>query len=155
MVITSKPIGYVNSSRKEKKDDHWGAVESIITLDENIFTVEAIWGLDEFSHIEVIFYMDQVLEEKIVTGARHPRNDVNLPKVGIFAQRGKSRPNRLGLSRCKLLKTNGLSIHVLGLDAIDKTPVLDIKPYVKEFAPREETTQPNWMSEIMNQYYND
>jgi len=153
MDIILKPVGYVNSSRKEKKDDYWGKVESVITLDENRFSPDALIGLSDFSHLEIIFFMDRVQKEKIVFGARHPRNNDTLPKVGIFAQRAKSRPNTIGLSVCKLLKVEGLSIFVLGLDAIDKTPVLDIKPFVKEFMPREETVQPTWISQIMKNYY--
>ncbi len=153
MSIHLNPIGFVDSPRKEKKDDYWAEVISVIQLDESVFNAEAIQGIETFSHLEIIFYMDQVLPEKIVYGARHPRNDSQLPKVGIFAQRGKSRPNRIGLSRCNLLKTEGTRLYVQGLDAIDQTPILDIKPYVQEFAPRGTVFQPTWISEIMRNYY--
>lgn len=69
------------------------------------------------------------------------------------AQRGKNRPNRLGVSRCALVKVDGCDIHVLGPDAIDGTPVLDIKPYLREFGPRGEIRQPRWSVELMGEYY--
>ena len=91
--------------------------------------------------------------EKIETGARHPRGNTDWPRVGIFAQRGKNRPNRIGVSRCRLIKTDGLDLHIQGLDAVDGTPVLDIKPYMSEFGPQGDTTQPDWATTIMRDYY--
>ncbi|MFI6600918.1 SAM-dependent methyltransferase [Nonomuraea sp. NPDC050536] len=117
------------------------------------FPEEALYGLDEFSHLEVVYRFHLVSEEKIETGARHPRNNPEWPLVGIFAQRGKNRPNRIGVSRCELVKVDGLDIHVKGLDAIEGTPVLDIKPYMREFGPRGEVRQPAWAVELMREYY--
>ncbi len=97
--------------------------------------------------------MNRVSPNDVITGARHPRGNTNWDKVGIFAQRAKNRPNQLGSTICKIKRIDGLSIHVDGLDAIDGTPVLDIKPYVKEFAPRGETYQPQWVSELMKEYW--
>jgi tRNA (Thr-GGU) A37 N-methylase len=90
---------------------------------------------------------------KIETGARHPRNNKNWPKVGIFAQRGKTRPNRLGVSVVKIVKREGTRLFVEGLDAIDGTPVLDIKPVMREFLPREKVNQPHWATELMKDYW--
>ena len=112
-------------------------------------------GLDAFSHIEVVFFFHCVPEDKIESGARHPRNREDWPRVGIFAQRGKNRPNRIGLSVCNLLSVEGLNIAVKGLDAIDGTPVLDIKPHMREFAPRGNVIQPAWSTELMAEYYED
>ena len=75
------------------------------------------------------------------------------PKIGIFAQRGKNRPNRIGVSVCRLVKVEGLKITVEELDAIDGTPVLDVKPYIREFGPRGEVRQPGWATELMTEYY--
>jgi tRNA (Thr-GGU) A37 N-methylase len=97
--------------------------------------------------------MNQVEESAIQMGARHPRNNPDWPKVGIFAQRGKNRPNRLGLTVCRLNSVEGLVISVTGLDAVEGTPVLDIKPFVKEFAPRGEIRQPVWMTDLMKNYW--
>ncbi|BDM74157.1 hypothetical protein HEK616_76440 (plasmid) [Streptomyces nigrescens] len=109
--------------------------------------------MDAFSHLEVVYHFDRVPVEKIETGARHPRGNTDWPQVGIFAQRGKNRPNRLGVSRCRLLSVDGLDLHVQGLDAVDGTPVLDIKPYMAEFGPQGTTSQPGWATDIMRRYY--
>ena len=151
-MIKLDPVGVIKNNRKEVKDDYWGNVISEIILSEE-FSEEALWGLKEFSHVEILFYMDKVKEEKIVKGARHPRGDKNLPKVGIFSQRGKNRPNKLGLSRAKILKVEGKSLFLEGLDAVDGTPILDIKPYTKCFLPQEETVEPSWIKEIMENYF--
>lgn len=146
-------IGVVNSPRKEKRDDEWGDIESSIELDADQFEPAAISGLDDFSHAEVVFFMHRVHKENIEWGARHPRNNSDWPEVGIFAQRAKGRPNRIGLSRCQITNVEKLTIHVVGLDAIDGTPILGVKPYMEEFMPKGEVTQPSWASELMNRYY--
>jgi tRNA (adenine37-N6)-methyltransferase len=147
------PIGSVVSPRAGRADDQWGGVESIIRLDATRFTADALAGLDAFSHIEVVFLFDRFEESRVVTGARHPRGNQAWPKVGIFAQRASSRPNRLGLTTCELVGVDGLDVRVRGLDAIDETPVLDIKPYVREFRPRSAVRQPAWISELMADYW--
>jgi tRNA-Thr(GGU) m(6)t(6)A37 methyltransferase TsaA len=141
------------SQRAARLDDDWGDVESVIRLDPDRFAADALAGLDEFSHIEVIFVFDQFDEAKVSVGARHPRGNETWPKVGIFAQRASSRPNRLGLTTCEVLGVDGLEIRVRGLDAIDATPVLDIKPHMREFDPRSPVTQPAWSSELMAGYW--
>ncbi|WP_127354551.1 SAM-dependent methyltransferase [Actinacidiphila soli] len=147
------PVGHVVGGRVPVEDDDWGRVEAVIQLDSERFGPEALYGLDGFSHIEVVFHFDRVPAEKIETGARHPRGNTDWPLVGIFGQRGKNRPNLLGVSRCRLLKVDGLDIHVSGLDAVDGTPVLDIKPWMAEFGPLDEVTQPAWATELMRDYY--
>ena len=87
------------------------------------------------------------------TSARHPRNNAEWPKVGIFAQRGKNRPNQIGLTLCKILKVDGTALYLEGLDAVDGSPVLDIKPWVIEFGPRGPVLQPKWISELMRGYW--
>ncbi|MFJ4336961.1 SAM-dependent methyltransferase [Streptomyces sp. NPDC088915] len=150
--VVSDPVGRVVGGRAEVRDDEWGEVSAVIRLDER-FGTEAIAGLDSFSHVEIVYHFDRVPVDKVQTGARHPRGNTDWPLVGIFAQRGKNRPNRLGVSRCRLLRVDGRDIHVEGLDAVDGTPVLDIKPYMSEFGPRGGTTQPEWATEIMRRYY--
>lgn len=148
-----RAIGHVHTSRSARLDDDWGNVESVIRLDESRFTPDAVAGLEEFSHVEVIFVFDQFAEDKVNLGARHPRGNEVWPKVGIFAQRASSRPNRLGVTTCELIVVDGLDLRVRGLDAIDATPVLDIKPHLHEFEPRGEVRQPRWSSELMAGYW--
>jgi tRNA-Thr(GGU) m(6)t(6)A37 methyltransferase TsaA len=150
---TINPIGIVHNARTEVEDDNWGNVISTIELDSNRFSEEALKELDTFSHLEVVFYMDRVRIENIYTGSRHPRNRKDWPSAGIFAQRVKSRPNLLGISRCRLLDVQGLTLTVEGLDAINDTPVIDIKPYLKEFGPRGPVMQPEWATELMKNYF--
>lgn len=147
------PVGIVRSPVAQPRDDIWGGVVSEIELDASQFTESAVAALGSFSHIQVVFFMHLVPESKIERGARHPRNRADWPEVGIFAQRAKARPNRLGVSTCRLLRITGLILTVLELDAIDGTPVLDIKPYMEEFGPRGVTEQPPWSKELMAGYF--
>jgi len=151
--ISLVPIGRVRGGRSEVIDDDWGGTRSTIDLDPQSFTPDALAGLGDFSHVEVIFFFDKVPEAKIETGARHPRGRQDWPMVGIFAQRGKNRPNRLGLCTCRVVGVQGLSLQVEGLDAIDGTPVLDIKPVMTGFLPRGEVREPVWATEIMADYW--
>lgn len=129
-MISMSPIGVVKNIRKEVEDDNWGDVVSVIELDAT-FGEEALLEIENFSHAEIYFYFHLVEEIKIEIGARHPRNNKEWPKVGIFAQRGKNRPNCLGATTVKLLKREGRQLFVQGLDAVDGTPILDIKPVIK------------------------
>ena len=85
----------------------------------------------------------------------HPRGRPELPQVGIFATRQKERTNRLGVSRCRLLKIDGLVLHVQGLDVLDHTPVVDIKPYLVEFDAQGDVRQPQWITALMADYYHE
>jgi tRNA (adenine37-N6)-methyltransferase len=152
MSFTVEPIGSVTSSRDAMLDDDWGRVEATITLAGG-YGADSLQGLGAFSHVEVIFLFDRVDPTTVTTGARRPRNNPAWPEVGIFAQRAKNRPNRLGLSTCELVDVSGTAVKVRGLDAIDGTPVLDIKPYMIEFAPRRPVNQPAWSHELMANYY--
>ncbi len=113
----------------------------------------ALWGLDAFSHIEVVYAFHRVEAGSVEFGARRPRGNPDWPEVGIFAQRGKNRPNRLGVTTCAVLGVDGREITVRGLDAIDGTPVIDIKPYMQEFGPRGQVRQPAWATELMRGYW--
>ncbi|HMO76383.1 MAG TPA: SAM-dependent methyltransferase [Sphingopyxis sp.] len=147
------PVGHVRGGRAEAVDDDWGASRARIVLDPARFTPDALAGLGDFSHAEVIFLFDKVPDDKIETGARHPRGRADWPLVGIFAQRGKNRPNRIGLTTCRIVAVDGLTVEVEGLDAIDGTPVLDIKPVMAEFLPRGDVRQPGWSHELMRDYW--
>ncbi len=150
--ISLKPIATVKSPRVEVEDDNWGDIVSVIELDESM-PDEALYEIESFSHAEIIYYFHKVPDAKIEKGSRHPRNNADWPKVGILSQRGKNRPNRLGSTIVQVLKREGRQLHVQGLDAIDGTPILDIKPVMKEFLPREEVHQPQWATELMKNYW--
>ncbi|HVP83945.1 MAG TPA: SAM-dependent methyltransferase [Rhizomicrobium sp.] len=151
--IQMKPIGTVRAARAEPIDDNWDSIESRIELDPAQFTPDATASLGDFSHIEVIYHFDRVPDDEVQKGARHPRGRKDWPMVGIFAQRGKGRPNRIGVCACRILSVDGLTLTLRGLDAIDGTPVLDIKPVMKGFLPRGEVREPVWAAEIMKEYW--
>ncbi|PGL71177.1 tRNA (N6-threonylcarbamoyladenosine(37)-N6)-methyltransferase TrmO [Bacillus sp. AFS055030] len=152
MSFTINPIAFVKNTRKEIEDDNWGSIISEIELVEE-FNEEALRGISDFSHLEIIFYFDKVNDEAIQYNARHPRNNTHYPKVGIFVQRGKNRPNKLGLTSVELLKHSGRILTVKGLDAIDGTPIIDIKPIMKEFLPKGEIKQADWSKDLMEKYW--
>ncbi len=151
--IVLMPIGFVRGGRAQPIDDGWDSVEARIELDGARFGQEALAGLGEFSHVEVVFHFDRAAPQAVENGARHPRGRADWPLVGIFAQRGKDRPNRIGVTVCSLLGVDGLVLRVRGLDAIDGTPVLDIKPVMKGFLPRGEVREPVWAGELMKGYW--
>lgn len=138
--------------RTEPIDDDWGDVEADIVLGDRL-TPNATAGLEAFSHVEVVFVFDRVDPGSIHVGARRPRGNRDWPEVGILAQRGKARPNRIGVSVCELVAVDGLRLRVRGLDAVDGSPVLDVKPYMAEFGPRGDVRQPAWSSELMRGYW--
>jgi len=151
-MIALEPIGYVRSPRTDLRDDGWGNVTARIELTER-FGPECLEGLESFSHAEVIFHFDRVAESTIQHGTRHPRGNVAWPRVGSFAQRGKDRRNRLGTPIAAIKGREGRVLTVAGLDAVDGTPVLDIKPLMVEFLPRGPVRQPPWSRELMRDYW--
>ena len=151
--VVLRPIGTVVGGRSEPTDDGWGVERCTIELDRSRFGPESLAGLADFSHLEVVFLFHRVDEADVVAGARQPRDRADWPVVGIFAQRGRVRPNRLGVSVCGIESVEGTRVHVAGLDAIDGTPVLDLKPHMRGCAPRGEVREPPWAGEIMEGYW--
>jgi len=150
--MTLRPIGTVHNTRRALEDDRWGNILSEIRLDESL-PAESLEGLEAFSHAEIIFFFDQAADQGDLPMSRYPRGDKAWPKVGIFAQRNKDRPNHLGLTIVTIVERTGRSLFVKGLDAVDGTPVLDIKPVFAEFLPREAIRQPQWALELMKNYW--
>ena len=151
--VTLVPVGRVVGGRVEPADDGWGAVEAEIVLDATTYGPDDLAGLEAFSHLEVVYWFHHPAAATPITGLRHPRGRADWPAVGVFAQRAKNRPNRLGVSVCRLLGVDGLRVRVEGLDAIDGTPVLDIKPYSAGFAPRGPVVEPEWAEALMDGYW--
>lgn len=147
------PVGTVIDGRDEWVEDDWRGVTATIRLDETQFDSGALQGLEDFSHLEVVFLFDRVDPAKVRSGPRPARGNPAWPPVGVFAGHGPFRPNRIGVSRCRLRAVDGLDLQVMDLDALDGTPVLDIKPYMREFDPVDPVTQPAWSRELMRDYY--
>jgi tRNA (adenine37-N6)-methyltransferase len=146
------PIGWVHSGRADAANtDHWGDVVSIVIVDER-FGDDCLVGLDEFSHVEVVYVFDQASEKDDYRPLVRPRGRADLPEVGVFSDRGPRRPNRIGVTRCAIISAAGRELVVRGLDAVVGTPVLDLKPVMREFSPSG-IRQPSWVGELMQDYF--
>lgn len=145
------PIGTVHTTVKEKTDQGWGAVQSDIVIRPDL--KDGLTGLAQFSHIIVVTYLHEAefIPEKHLVRRIRGRDD--MPRLGIFCQRAKDRPNPIGITAVRLLGVSGDTVTVAGLDAIDGTPVLDIKPYNPAFDRRDDAVVPEWMDEIMREYF--
>lgn len=148
-----EPVAYVIGGRTEPSDDYWGGIRSIIRIDSTRFDTDATTGLGAFSHLEIVFRFHLTDPTDLDLGARRPRDNPNWPEVGIFGHRNMRRLNWLGVSRCRLIKVDGLDLHVEELDAVAGTPVLDIKPWFSEFGPRGEVRQAAWTTEMLGSYF--
>ncbi|WP_280454494.1 SAM-dependent methyltransferase [Nocardia brasiliensis] len=147
------PIAHVVGGRSEPTDDHWGGTEAIIRIDDDRFTEESVQGLEAFSHLEVVFRFHLTDQTDLHFGARSACDNPDWPKVGIFGHRNMRRVNWLGVSRTRLLRVDGRDLHVAELDAVDGTPVLDIKPWFAEFGPRGDVRQAEWSTEMLKNYF--
>ena len=141
--IPLNPIGRVNNSIKEKVSYGWEEVESNLVIDPDFTAL--MDGLEEFSHIIVLFWMHEAREE--LPAKVHPQGRKDMPLTGVFATRAPIRPNRIGLTIVRLLQREGNELRVIGLDAIDGSPVLDIKPYLPgDSIP--EAQHPDWVAKL-------
>ena len=150
MEIVMTPIGVVRNEAEERKDVSWGDDISSSVLDEQY--APGLEGLDGFSHAIILFYLDQAKFDREKHLQRRPRNRDDMPLAGIFAQRGKDRPNRIGITSVKIVSVSEGSLVVKGLDAVDGTPVLDIKPYYPAYDKRDASV-PAWVDRLMEQYF--
>lgn len=151
-MVNVEPIGTVRNDVKEPGFRHWGDLVSRIELAPS-FSPDAFDGVEKFSHVEVVFLFHKVPADEIQRGTRHPRGDPKYPKVGVFAQRNKARPNLIGVTVCPVEKRDGRNLHVKGLDALDGSPVLDVKPVMKAFLPQGPVRQPAWALEVTEDYW--
>ena len=143
--MTLKPIGIVRNAVKQAPGAgyNWQDVVSEIVIDNKL--AEALDGLDEFSHIIVLWWMHEAASSQ-PPAKIHPRGNQGLPLVGLFATRSPRRPNPLGKATIKLLKRKGNILKVEGLDAIDGTPVIDIKPYIPVYDSPADAKVPKWIT---------
>jgi tRNA-Thr(GGU) m(6)t(6)A37 methyltransferase TsaA len=149
--VTMQPIGVVRSPVIEGVDEGWGNVVAEIHLQDKYAL--GLRGLEEFSHVIVVFLMHQATFRPDEDLVRRPRGRADMPEIGIFAQRAKHRPNPIGLTAVRLLFVEGSVLTVRGLDAIDGSPVFDIKPYFATFDQVEDAIQPEWVDRLMEGYF--
>lgn len=148
--IVINPVAFVSNSRREPVDDNWSSIESEIELVDGM-PDDCFDGIEQFSHLEIIYHFHK--STRTIIGSDHPRENTNYPKVGIFAQRKKDRPNHIGSTIVNLVRHDGRKLIVRFLDAIDKTPVIDIKPVFKEYLPQGDLKQPDWTKDLMKNYW--
>ena len=151
-MISLTPIASVVGGRREPIDDGWGEEQACLQLVDGM-PDGLLRGLEEFGHLEVIFVFHLVDPSSEFAATRRPRGRADLPEIGALAQRHSNRIGRLGLSRCAILEVSDRSVLVEGLDAIDGTPILDIKPWFDAFGPRGPRREPSWVAEIAKGYF--
>ena len=144
-------IGVVQNEVKEPTDEGWGDVVSEIVLDEHL--ANGLDGIEQFSHLLILFWMHRAAEAEPVRMRRRPQGRQDMPEVGIFAQRARHRPNPIGVTAVALLRRERNRLIVRGLDAIDGTPVLDVKPYVPRYDAVESPGVPEWIERLMERYF--
>jgi len=151
MKIEFESIGTVRNHVVDKKDTGWGSDLSEVVLDQALSP--GLKGLCDFSHVLVVCFLDKAHFEPSRHLVRRPQGRDDMPMVGIFAQRAKDRPNPIGITACELVDVSDNVITVRGLDAIDGTPVLDLKPYFPVYDCRENAVIPEWVPRLMEQYF--
>lgn len=150
-MIKLQPIGIIKSPITKMSQGNWGQVQSEIHLNDEY--IQGIKGLEEFSHVVVVFYMHQATFVSSEHLMRRPRAQANQPEIGVFAQRTKYRPNPIGITTVKLLGIDHNVLTVLALDALDSTPVLDLKPYMPTFDGVKSARLPAWVIEFEKGYF--
>lgn len=148
-VLTLKPIGHVQNGVQKGEQTIWEETESRIVLDGQ--WAEGLRGLEEFSHLVVIFWLDRPGEIEVPLRV-HPEAKEDMPLVGLFATRTPLRPNPIGLTSVELLSVEGTTLRVRGLDAFDGTPVLDIKPYLIRGDLKPEASVPGWLRQLWEKH---
>lgn len=153
MSFVIEKIATVFNDADNRCDENWNDIISTIALDDK-YSEETLSGLENFSHVEILYGFHRISKDEISTSKRSPRNNPQYPLTGIFSQRASKRPNLLGISIVKIKKVSNRSLIVSGLDAVNGSPVYDIKPVIREFLPeKSEIIQPEWASDIMKNYF--
>ena len=142
--ITLKAIGIIRNEIKQPQKDGWENVISDIVVDNSL--TEALDGLEDFSHILVIYWMHLVVNNGKLRTKVHPRHMEELPLVGLFASRSPNRPNPIGKAIVRLLHRDGNILKVEGLDAVDGSLLIDIKPYIPGYDSVDDAKVPQWIA---------
>jgi tRNA-Thr(GGU) m(6)t(6)A37 methyltransferase TsaA len=151
-MITFNPIGVVRNGIGKMSTGNWAQAESRIEINADL--APGLQGLADFSHVVVVFHLDRIPAfDKEKQLLRNPRGLEHLAPVGVFAQRTKFRPNPIGVTPVRLISIQGNVLTVAGLDAMDGTPVLDVKPYIPEFDGVEHSKQADWVPDMLKGYF--
>lgn len=149
--VSLLPIGRVRTVATEPVDENWNAVESLIELEPALRA--GLRGLGDFSHALVVTWLHGASFEPGRHLVRRPRGRADMPELGIFAQRAKDRPNPIGITCVPVLGVEETGLRVRGLDAIDGTPVLDLKPHFPIFDSPPGARVPSWVDVLMQGYF--
>ena len=151
-MVSFEPIGVVRNGIEKMSTGNWATVESVIELGPE--WVSGLAGLAEFSHLVVVFHLHRIPAfDRETQLLRRPRGMEHLDAVGVFSQRTKFRPNPIGVTPVRLVKIDANRLVVTGLDAMDGSPVFDIKPFIPEFDSVGEVRQPSWVSAMVKGYF--
>ncbi len=141
--INLKPIGSVKNNIKKLRFGNFANEVSEIIVNKK-FT-KALTGIEEYSHIIIVYWMDKV-KDYIIT--HRPQANPNVPIVGIFSCRCPQRPNPIGVTTVKLIGRRGNKLKVKGLDILDGTPIIDIKPYWPQYDKVVDGKIPSWVNKL-------
>jgi len=144
--ITIGAIGKVRNSVRKMKREGWESVVSEVILDPKL--EEALEGVEDYSHLLVLFWLSRVQKRERGMKKIHPKSRQDLPLVGIFATRTQYRPNPIGLTLVKLIGRKKNILRVRGLDAVNGTPVVDIKPISPRYEFPKDTRVPKWYDQL-------
>ncbi len=142
--IKIKPLGISTNSIKKPMLPGWKNIVTEIVIDKTY--VKGLDGIEDYSHIIIVYWMDR---EKECHLKHHPQGRKDIPFIGIFACRCPQRPNRIAISTVELVKRKGNILTVKGLDIVNGTPILDIKPYTPQYDEIEKAKVPDWISKLV------
>lgn len=141
--INFKVIGFVKNNIKKLRFGKFTDEISEIVVDEK-FT-DALNGIEDYSHVVIVYWMDKI-KDYVIT--HRPQGNPDVPVVGIFACRCPQRPNPIAITTVRLLERKGNKIRVKGLDILNGTPILDIKPYWPQYDKAEDAVIPEWVNKL-------
>lgn len=167
--ITILPVGTVHNTIAEPslvagkdgltmQENHSAIMDRVRRTETDVSQImirkdleDILTGIGEYSHLVVLYWAHAVPGERRSLTRVHPMGRRDLPEVGIFSTCSPARPNPVLTTVVRLVRKKGNVLEVTGLDAIDGSPVIDIKPYVSEFYPREGIRTPGWMRQIQDE----
>ena len=147
--ITMSPIGVVRNAERAPRYTGWEEIVSTIVLRPEL--ADALDGIDEFSHLLVLVWLERVSPADRRRRRVHPRSRPDLPLVGMLATHTQYRPNPIGVTIVELVRREGIELTVRGLDALDGTPVLDLKPWLPDSRPSGPVRVPEWVRRLSAQ----
>ncbi len=153
MKLSFTPVAHVHNDRTGTGDSDWGAVESVLEFAPEF--AGGIAGLEQWSHALIVFHLHvEPDDQRPAPGwQRRPRDRADMPLLGVFAQRGRLRPNPIGVTAVRIVRVEPGRLVVRGLDAIDGTPVLDVKPWAAIYDSVTDAHRPAWFDELMRGYF--